>query len=160
MTNKYSSTALAVLCSASLALNSSCRKGPEDPFISFKKRETRLAGTWKEKIIFTTNFPTHIEFHISEMNFEEDGDASFIYKTRTNNNGKILETAYSVKGKWAFNEKKDVINFSNLNLNETGSFDYKVSFNVTGLSSDQLHIDGDFSADNIKYGIDWKASKQ
>jgi len=114
-------------------LTSSCRKGEDDPFLSFRSRNARLSGEWKlveaskryeEKVdlkIIATTFELHgntmkaiqsqvgrpnlsMEFNYSER-IEFDKDGTYDYSIREDGNN------YFSKGNWMWvheNEQEDI----------------------------------------------------
>ena len=162
MDRKFVSYSLLFLAGTSVVAFSGCKKGSEDPFLSFKSRTKRLSGKWLESKILTKGFDTATlnGLNMPEMVFEEDGDMNFDLKLNLNYNGQNVVYDMFIKGKWEFNSDKDVLTFKDMVDGSGDPFEIKISYDIIGLSNKELHIDGDWTAGNEKYDVDWTATKK
>ena len=160
MNRKFVSYSLLLLAGASAVTFTGCKKGSEDPFISFKARSKRLAGTWNESKITTKGFDANMTVNMPEMTFTEDGDVNFDLKLKFDYSGIVYTYTIAAKGKWEFNDKKDVLTFKDLKDKDNDPIDMKMTYDIIGLSSKDLHIDGDWTDGTDKYEVDWTATKK
>ena len=160
MKNTIIQNSIYLLIGATAITATSCKKGSEDPFISLKSRKNRLVGKWIESETKTKGFDVDTKVTLPEMVFEEDGDYKFDMKFTYNYNGTVYSETYIASGKWAFNDKKDQIILSNMKYGNNDDFLLKVTYDILGLSNNNLHLDGDWVDGNDKYEFDWTATKR
>ena len=126
---------LSAIITAIVALSVSCRKGPNDPFLSIRSRDSRIVGSWKIKglaidstVAMTSSLKTddrkyHIDFVNDSLKIFSDPngntkdsvykeiltineDGSYIDSIVSKKNGTTLNKLRIVRNEWYWTEAK------------------------------------------------------
>lgn len=82
MTNSIKTFTLTIICALTVMPFQSCKKGPDDPFISFRSRKARLEGEWTLKTYKKNGTEQNLSSTVI-YTFKKDGTA--IYKSTIGN---------------------------------------------------------------------------
>jgi len=107
---------LSLYLIVTFVLFNGCRRGEDDPFISFRSRKARVTGKWKMTSIKRTSYETDI-FGSTTKIFT--GNGSTYTRTEQNSNG--------------------------TNFSKTGIYTYEITFKKDGSYTAQINEDGNIA---------------
>ena len=138
------------------AISTNCRKGEEDPFISFYSREARFFGDWQQDVLKVSSKLQDTIIAIPRMHFAKNGGLKMHMRFDLDGNWAV----YEQKGNWHFNANKDEVIITNLKDPSYNDFElFPKSFKIIGLRADVLHIIGSWTKDQETFEIDWLAKR-